>query len=217
MLPLHVLSGFLALVFGYVALVAVKGGWLHRRSGMGFVAAMATMGLTGAYVAYLVNTPTSVVAGLLSFYLVATALLTVRRVVAKSVWVDAGAMLFVCGVALLGFVLGVERLNPLQQEAVAMLVFGTVGLVGAAADLRMIRDGGIGGSRRIRRHLWRMCFALFIAAASFFLGPQRRIPEVMRVPALLPIPVLLVLVLLFYWLWRWPPTRSVRSETGAAN
>jgi uncharacterized membrane protein len=205
MLPLHVLSGILALVFGYVALGAAKGGALHRRSGLGFAMAMASMALSGAYVAYVVKTPTSVVAGLLSFYFVATGLLTVRPVLAKSVWVDVGAMVFAFGVALLGFGVGLGRLKPLQEEAVAMFIFGTVGLVGAVGDWRMIRGGGMAGSGRIRRHLWRMCFALFVAAASFFLGPQRRIPEVMRVPALLPIPVVAVLLVMFYWLWRWPP------------
>lgn len=203
MLPLHVLSGFLALVFGYVALGAAKGGWLHRKSGIGFVVAMTSMALTGAYVAYVVNTPTSVVAGLLSFYFVATALLTVRPVIAKSVRVDAGAMVFAIGVALLGFGVGLGQLKPLRAEAVAMFIFGTVGLVGAAGDLRMIRGGGIAGSSRIRRHLWRMCFALFVAAASFFLGPSRRIPEVMRIPALLPIPVMVPLLAMGYWMWRY--------------
>lgn len=203
MLPLHVLSGFLALVFGYVALGAAKGGALHGRSGMGFVVAMTSMALTGAYVAYVVNTPTSVVAGLLSFYFVATALLTVRRVLAKSLWVDAGAMVFAFGVALLGFGVGIGQLQPFRVEAVAMFIFGSVGLVGAAGDLRMIRGGGLKGSARIRRHLWRMCFALFVAAASFFLGPPRRIPELIRIPALLPIPVFVPLLAMGYWMWRW--------------
>jgi uncharacterized membrane protein len=205
MLPLHVLSGILALVFGYVALGAAKGGALHRRSGLGFAMAMASMALSGAYVAYVMKTPTSVVAGLLSFYFVATGLVTVRPVLAKSVWVDVGAMVFAFGVALLGFGVGLGRLKPLQEEAVAMFIFGTVGLVGAVGDWRMIRGGGMAGSGRIRRHLWRMCFALFVAAASFFLGPSRRIPEVIRIPALLPIPVVAVLLVMFYWLWRWPP------------
>ena len=58
------------------------------------------------------------------------------------------------------------------------------------------------GSPRLKRHLWRMCVALFIAAASFFLGPVRRIPEPLRIPALRLIP-LVVLVTMVYWLWRY--------------
>jgi uncharacterized membrane protein len=78
-LPVHILAGALALVFGYVALYAAKGATLHRKSGMLFVFAMVTMSLTGALMAFLNASSVSVVAGLLTFYFVTTALLTVRR------------------------------------------------------------------------------------------------------------------------------------------
>ncbi len=39
----HILAGALGLVSGYVALYAVKGATLHRKSGMLFVYAMSTM------------------------------------------------------------------------------------------------------------------------------------------------------------------------------
>jgi len=51
---------------------------------------------------------------------------------------------------------------------------GTVMLLAAAGDVRMLLRGGIQGAQRIARHLWRMCFGLFIAAGSFFLGPSNR-------------------------------------------
>jgi hypothetical protein len=38
----------------------------------------------------------------------------------------------------------------------------------------MLARGGVLGAKRIARHLWRMCFGLFIAAGSFFLGPSNR-------------------------------------------
>jgi hypothetical protein len=38
----------------------------------------------------------------------------------------------------------------------------------------MLLRGGVFGGQRIARHLGRMCFALFIAAGSFFLGPSNR-------------------------------------------
>ena len=66
----------------------------------------------------------------------------------------------------------------------------------------MIRAGGLKGAPRLRRHLWRMCTALFIASASFFLGPVRRIPEPLRIPALRLIPFL-ALATMAYWLWRY--------------
>ncbi len=79
-LPLHILAGMLALMFGYVALYAAKGATLHRKSGMLFVYAMVTLSLSGALMEALTKSLTSinVVAGLLTFYFVITALLTVR-------------------------------------------------------------------------------------------------------------------------------------------
>jgi uncharacterized membrane protein len=53
--PIHVVAGALALVFGYVALYAVKGAPLHRTSGILFVYAMLTMSLTGAFMEALIT------------------------------------------------------------------------------------------------------------------------------------------------------------------
>jgi hypothetical protein len=44
-----------------------------------------------------------------------------------------------------------------------------------------------------------MCVTLFIAAGSFFLGPVRRIPTPLRIPALHLLPFL-ALVIMSYWL-----------------
>ena len=74
----------------------------------------------------------------------------------------------------------------------------------------MIRAGGLHGPARLKRHLWRMSVALFIASASFFLGPVRRIPEPLRVPALRLIPFL-VLATMAYWLWRYRRTRTAAT------
>jgi hypothetical protein len=51
---------------------------------------------------------------------------------------------------------------------------GSVMLLAGVGDVRMLVRGGVFGARRIARHLWRMCFGLFIAAGSFFLGPSNR-------------------------------------------
>ena len=73
----------------------------------------------------------------------------------------------------------------------------------------MIRAGGIRGKDRIRRHLWRMSTALFIAAASFFLGPARRIPEPLQVPPFKLVPFV-ALVTMAYWLWRYKAAEVTR-------
>ena len=51
LLPIHIVAGGLGIVFGFVALYAAKGAWLHRKSGMLFVYAMVTMCFLGALMA----------------------------------------------------------------------------------------------------------------------------------------------------------------------
>jgi uncharacterized membrane protein len=220
-LPPHIVAGVLALVFGYVALFARKGAATHRRSGLMFVYAMVAMSLSGAFIAAVGSGSVSVVAGLLTFYFVVTSLLTVRQRTEGSFRVDVAAMLFALTVSICAFVIGLSIAGSRRPEVFPMFIFGGVGVLAAFGDLRMIRARGIQGPSRLKRHLWRMCFAMWVAAASFFWGPQGRVPEIIRIPALLPIPVLLPIAMMLYWLWRLrsrrtalhsPSTRSAGRE-----
>src|SRR5262249_28446728 len=74
---------------------------------------------------------------------------------------------------------GIEKLSipgpPKDGVPVGMNFFlGTIMLLAAVGDVRMLLRGGVEGIARITRHLWRMCFGLFIATGSFFLGPANR-------------------------------------------
>jgi hypothetical protein len=214
-LPVHILAGALALIFGYIALFAAKGATLHRRSGMLFVYAIVTMSLTGAFMEVLKTWSASVnvVAGLLTFYFVTTALLTVRRRTQEPSWTDGAAMLLALTVSVLAFKAGFELASRGRPEAAPSFIFGIVGMLAAAGDIRMMRARGIQGPRRIARHLWRMCFAMWVAAASFFWGPPRRVPEVIRIPALQAVAVLVPIAAMLYWLWRVRVRRTFRGVT----
>ena len=217
-LPVHVLAGVLALVFGYLALYATKGATLHRKSGMLFVLAMVTMSLGGALMEALAKSLTSVnvVAGLLTFYLVTTALLTVRRGAQTEVWIDRGAALLALIVSVLAFTAGFDLMGRGRPEAAPSFIFGIVGLLAAAGDIRMLRAGALQGRPRMARHLWRMCFAMWVAAASFFWGPPNRVPELIRIPALQAFAVLLPILVMVYWLWRLRVRKSLRGQTPRA-
>ena len=93
------------------------------------------------------------------------------------------------------------------------VIFGAVSLLAALGDVRMILGRTLQGPRRLARHLWRMCFAMFIATGSFFLGQAKVFPEPIRIIPLLALPVVASLVILFYWLWR-PHPESFRWERG---
>jgi hypothetical protein len=69
-------------------------------------------------------------------------------------------------------------------------------------DVRMLVRRGISGSHRIARHLWRMCFALFIAAGSIFLARQHLFPAFMRKTGMLVFLSVLPLLLMIFWLIR---------------
>lgn len=215
-LPVHILAGMLALGFGYIALYATKGLTLHRKSGALFVYAIVAMSLSGALIDALKTSTISVnvVAGLLTFYFVATALLTVRPRVRASQRLDVAGVLLVLTVSLLAFIAGVNLVSRGRPEAVPSFIFGVVGLLAAAGDIRVVRAGGIQGPRRLARHLWRMCFAMWVAAASFFWGPPDRVPELIRIPALQAFAVLLPVVVMLYWLWRLRRKRAERVVVG---
>src|SRR5512141_2982057 len=102
---LHISAGVLAIAAGALALCARKGAPLHRKVGWFFVCAMLAMSASGAVMATVrsvemaanatraVKFQFDAIGGVLTFYLVATALLTVRRPARGARWIDIGAML----------------------------------------------------------------------------------------------------------------------------
>ena len=209
LLPVHIVAGGLAIVLGAVALVAPKGATLHRKSGLLFVYAMLTMGISGSLMALATFPNANVIGGVMTAYFVITALTTVRPVSASS-RLDAGAAAVALALALIDIGFGLKALasphGALNGVPAFMLFFlATIMLTGFAGDVRVLRSGALRGAPRLARHLWRMCFALFIAAGSFFsirARVARILPAPLTTPAMRALPVVLVFVAMFYWLWR---------------
>ena len=213
----HIIAGSLGLIFGYAALFVAKGGRLHRRSGTGFVYAMLTMAVFGVMIAISsgVAPAINVPAGLLTAYLVITGLVTVRPIATGARSLHVGAMLVALSVGLVSLTFGFEAVGNGGMRngmpAFPFFMFGAVGMLGSVGDARMLRAGPARGALRLARHLWRMCFALFIAALSFFIGQSDEFPQALRIMPLLALPVLIVLVMMLYWLWRVRIRRSLRG------
>jgi hypothetical protein len=218
LVPLHVVAGILGLISGYVALLATKGQSWHRRSGLVFVCAMVVMSLTGALVAAVDdrNNGVSVVAGVLAFYLVTTAMLTVRQRHDYARVLDRSAMMFAAALSVLCAIAALDMARRGRPEAYPSVMFAVVAAAAAVGDRRVLLAGSITGVRRLRRHLWRMCFAMWIAAASFFWGPQGRVPDALRVPGLQAFAVLLPIGIMAYWLWR-TRRRAARVESSTTQ
>ena len=220
-LLIHILAGGLGLLSGYVALSVTKGATLHRRSGMLFVCVMLTMAVTGMLISAVegVAPEINVPSALLVLYLVITSLTTVRTPPSGLRWVDRAGMLMAIAIAIGCFALGLTAIANGSREAgmaYPLFMFGFVALLGSRGDLRTLRSAPLRGTPRLVRHLWRMCFALFIASIAFFLG-RERVPEAFRHPALLASGVLLPIVSMVYWQWRLRNRRASHRFVGVSS
>lgn len=210
LLPIHIASGGLAVVLGAVALTVKKGGTIHRRIGLLFVYTMLVMGVSAAILGIRSGNTGNVFAAFMTAYFVITALTTVRP---ESSWtraLTAGGLVVAAVLALLDIGAGVEAFNSpggvRNGVPFAMLfLLATVLSLAAIGDARVLRFGVPRGRPRLARHLWRMCFALFIAAGSFFSIRARVatiLPEPLTTGPMRALPIVLLFGAMFYWLWR---------------
>jgi len=219
---LHIGGGSVGIVSGAVALLARKGERLHRVAGSAFFVSMLTMSAIGATVAPFLSDRVSSVAGVMTFYLVATAWMTVKRKEGTMGRFEIGGFFVALGVAVAGIVfIRMAAHSPTgtvdNQPPQAFYIFMMVGTIAATSDLKLVLRGGISGAARIARHLWRMCFALFVAAGSFFLGQQQLFPAPLRNSPVLFVPELAVLGLTVFWLLRVRLANALRRGTGASK
>jgi len=205
LMTLHITAGSIGLLAGAVALLTRKGGNLHRGAGLVFVTAMLAMSASAVPLAVWIQERSSVMGGALTFYLVLTSLLTIRRPLQRFDWVSIASSLAGFSIALVFFSLGSEGLENGSIDGLTpepMFVFGSVALLAALGDMRVTLARAVSRPYRIARHLWRMCFALFMAVASFFIGQAQVLPELLRSTPLPEIAPLVVIILMFYWILR---------------
>ncbi|HEU4805696.1 MAG TPA: hypothetical protein VFS91_07810 [Nitrobacter sp.] len=102
------------------------------------------------------------------------------------------AMLLMATLAVL--MAGVRGVAPAGNIAAGLL---TIYLV--VTGVQAVRPPG---PPRIKRHLVRMCLALFIASGSFFLGQQDEFPRELRGQPIFTLLAVAPLITLLFWLWR---------------
>lgn len=222
LLPIHVAAGGLAIVLGAAALLASKGGTIHRRSGLLFVSAMLVMGVTGSILAFRKSpSDPNVLGGFTTVYFVGTALATVRPVSPWTRSANVAALAIALGLAIVDVVLGMKAFHHPRGllNGVPFLIYfflATIIILAAIGDARSLLFGPPRGGPRLTRHLWRMCFALFIAVGSFFSIRARVakvLPEPFTTAPMRVLPILLVFAAMFYWLWKVRRRTSVVRPT----
>ncbi|HEV7428974.1 MAG TPA: DUF2306 domain-containing protein [Thermoanaerobaculia bacterium] len=211
MLVVHIAGGVIAVLAGSMALVVRKGSRLHRRSGDVFAISMLFMAAGGAYIAFMKSQRFNVFAGVFTFYLVSTAALVVMRKPKQNGRLEVALLLLPLTTGITSLIFSLQAPG---KSGFGYFVFTTIAFLCAAGDIRMLIRGGVAGVQRIVRHLWRMGFALFIAAGSLFLGtasdPVLRktglratiFTREIRATHLPEVPVVIIVVLTIFWLIR---------------
>jgi hypothetical protein len=207
LLLFHICAGTLGMLSGFAAVSFRKGSRRHRTTGNVFVLSMLCLSASGVYLALMKHEPGNVLGGALTFYLVATAWVIARRRDAEIGIFDWGALLIPLAVVAVTVNYGIEaessQTGLSHGNPVGPYVFlGSVALLAAVGDVRMLTRGGVSGAKRLARHLWRMCFAWFIASASIFLARPHLFPTVLRKIGALYFLSILPLILMIFWLIR---------------
>jgi hypothetical protein len=229
-LLVHICAGSIGLLSGTAALSFRKGSLRHILAGRVFVVSMLIMAAFAAYLGVVKHQPNNVGGGILTFYLILTAWLTAGRGDRQTSRLDWVLVLIPLALGVLVWDSGIQALRNHEDlpggVPVGMSFFmGSVMLLAAAGDIRMLVRGGVFGAKRIGRHLWRMCFGLFIAAGSFFMGPNNRplrllsavgigqhLPRALFTTSSYLILSILPLVLLIFWLLRVRFTNAYKGK-----
>ncbi len=206
-LAVHIGMGTLGVLTGAAALVFRKGSGPHRVVGTVFVLSMLFMAATASILETMKPEPGSVVGGLITIYFIATAWLAGRRKDGETgafeivAFVAALALAILIAIGAYALATGATKApNPVFPYALYGVSSAMV--LAAIGDLSVIWRAGLSGAQRIARHLWRMCFGLFIAVGSFAAqGAAKVLPAGMGLPVLLA-SMILVLGVMFYWLVR---------------
>jgi hypothetical protein len=206
-LLLHICAGTIGLLSGAAAISFRKVSRRHLVAGNVFVVSMLTMAISATYLAFMKSQVANVLGGTLTFYMVATAWATARRKERGMNIFDWIGLLVALALAATQLTLALEAAHSSTglkygYPAGIHFVGGFVALLSATGDIRMLVRGGVFGAVRIAWHLWRMCYALFVASGSLFLGQQQIFPAFLRRTNVLLVLAFLPLILMIFWLVR---------------
>jgi len=222
LLYLHIAGGTLGILSGFPAMFLRKGFRWHRLAGNVFVISMLTMSACGTILAIRKDQVGNVFGGVIAFYMVATAALTARHRDGETSLLDWGGLLFASaagiGMVTLGLRVASNLIPPADGVPTAMyFVFGSIALLSGAGDLRMLLRGGLCGGQRIVRHLWRMCFGLFVASASVFLARAQLFPALFRKTGALVFLTLLPPLVAIFWIIRFRLKKGYKAAAAPAG
>ncbi len=203
----HIAGGAVGMVTGVVALAVRKGQRVHRAAGSVFFVAMFAAYAIGAGVAPFLDTGQrpNFVAGIMALYLLVSGAMAARRRDARAGGPEVIGLIVALSITVAGVIF--MRMGAASPSGTvdgspppAFFLFTIAGAFAAAGELHVLVRKQLSNVSRIARHLWRMCFSLFIASGSFFLGQQQVFPEALQDSALLYAVALSPLPVMLFWL-----------------
>jgi len=198
---IHIAGGLIALAAGAAAVAARKGGAAHGAAGTWFCVAMLVLGVTASILEpFRQPEPGSPVGGIIVCYFVLTGWMTARRRDGRAGWIEktaCAAALATAALMVWGGLTGAT--TPAGPGPIFALAF--VCLLAGLGDLKAILRN-LSPAQRLSRHLWRMCFAFFIATGSFFLGQQDVLPRAARGSPILFVLAFAPFGIMAFWLVR---------------
>lgn len=217
LMAIHGIVGTGIVISGVIALISTKGSNIHRKSGRFFALSLCVMAaviVTTAFLASHLVSTLGITFTALACYLVLTSWATVR---APSATLDQFSYVAPIVAGAIGMIalywgsmaaLGYEEVDD-DIPVAAYFVFSGLAFLSACGDVATILKGGAVGAQRLARHIWRMCFALYLFTATLFTGPGSVVfSEQIRGSWVFMMPELSVLALSLYWL-----TRVFRNRT----
>jgi hypothetical protein len=163
---------------------------------------MLVLGITASIIGPLASPPRSPVDGLFVCYFVATSWVAARRGDGTTGWFEMIACAVALGTAalMLWGALSGAATTPVGSGPIFAL--SGLCLLAGLLDLHVVLRRKLSPVQRISRHLWRMCFAFFIATGSFFLGQQDVMPLAVRGSPILFVLAFAPLAAMAFWLVR---------------
>ena len=204
---IHIAGGGMAILAGTAAMTLRKGSRGHAGAGTVFFVSMIIMAAAAVPIAMAEGLRGIALNALFTIYLVATARATARRRDGKASGFELGALAFAlacaAGFVSLGMLAAASPSGKVDQFSAGFYwIWATFACLGAMLDLNFILRGALTLVQRVRRHLWRMSAAFFIASGSFFMGQQKVMPEAIQGAWWLIVLGVAPLALMLFWLVR---------------
>ena len=201
---IHAPAGTVGLVAATVALLASKGGGVHRKAGTYFTISMLIMLISGFIAAIFKESTDDMFLSAVVIYTVFTAWLTVHHKKNETGILEYVALGWIVAVAIA--VLLTTTIWREIETSNSYFYLLSFAIFCAMGDVRNLHQAGLSGIQRVIRHVWRVGFSLLWAVLALtdkivkILGSDvKELPKEQLI-YIIAFPAILILMIIVYWI-----------------